>query len=230
MSETDSFIDEVTEEVRRDRLFALFRKYGWIGVVAVLAIVGGAAFNEWQKARAQARAQEFGDALIAALDSPDGAARATALLAVDAGGNAGRTVVADLLAASEAETAGNHDQAMEIYGRVRSDATAPGLYRDLARIKFLLLGGDQGDAAARSAELADLARPGAPYRTLAVELQALDALTAGNQDEAVTLLNQIVDDAATPRAQKGRIAQILTALGVAPAAPPADAAAGTVDQ
>ena len=43
MSNPDSFIEEVTEEVRRDRLFALFRKYGWIGVVLVLAIVGGAS-------------------------------------------------------------------------------------------------------------------------------------------------------------------------------------------
>ena len=30
MSNPDSFIEEVTEEVRRDKLFALFRKYGWI--------------------------------------------------------------------------------------------------------------------------------------------------------------------------------------------------------
>ncbi len=37
MSNNDSFIDEVNEEVRRDKLYALFRKYGWIGVVAVLA-------------------------------------------------------------------------------------------------------------------------------------------------------------------------------------------------
>ena len=41
VSESDSFIDEVTEEVRRDKLFAVFRKYAWIGVLAVAAIVGG---------------------------------------------------------------------------------------------------------------------------------------------------------------------------------------------
>ena len=35
LSNHDSFIDEVTEEVRRDRLFAAFRKYGWIGVLLV---------------------------------------------------------------------------------------------------------------------------------------------------------------------------------------------------
>ena len=48
MSDTDSFIDEVTEEVRRDRMFNLLRRYGWIAVVAVLLLVGGAAWNEWR--------------------------------------------------------------------------------------------------------------------------------------------------------------------------------------
>ena len=39
MSNPESFIEEVTEEVRRDRLFAAFRKYGWIGVLLVLLTV-----------------------------------------------------------------------------------------------------------------------------------------------------------------------------------------------
>jgi hypothetical protein len=45
VSNPDSFIDEVTEEVRRDRLFGLFRKYGWIGLVVILGIVGGTAWS-----------------------------------------------------------------------------------------------------------------------------------------------------------------------------------------
>ena len=48
MSDTDSFIDEVNEEVRRDRMFNLFRRDGWIAVAAVLLLVGGAAWNEWR--------------------------------------------------------------------------------------------------------------------------------------------------------------------------------------
>lgn len=45
MSDTDSFIEEVTEEVRRDRLFGLMRRYGWIAVLAVLLLVGGTAYR-----------------------------------------------------------------------------------------------------------------------------------------------------------------------------------------
>ena len=45
MSNSETFIDEVTEEVRKDQLFGYIRKYGWIAVLAVLAIVGGTAFS-----------------------------------------------------------------------------------------------------------------------------------------------------------------------------------------
>ena len=36
MSDTDSFIDEVNEEVRRDRLYHLLRRYGWIAALAIV--------------------------------------------------------------------------------------------------------------------------------------------------------------------------------------------------
>ncbi|KKK62940.1 hypothetical protein LCGC14_2999320, partial [marine sediment metagenome] len=78
MSNTDSFIDEVTEEVRRERLFGFLRRYGWIAVLAVVLIVGGAAYNEWRNASERAEAQAFGDALLAALEADSPEARRTA--------------------------------------------------------------------------------------------------------------------------------------------------------
>ena len=63
----DSFIDEVNEDLRRDRLYGAFRRYGWIGIAAVLIAVGGASWNEWQKAQARAEAE----ARLKALDGID---------------------------------------------------------------------------------------------------------------------------------------------------------------
>ena len=65
MSDTDSFIDEVNEEVRRDRFYFMLKRYGWIAVLAVILLVGGAAWNEYQKAQARA------EAAIAARQAPD---------------------------------------------------------------------------------------------------------------------------------------------------------------
>ena len=60
MSDSDSFIDEVTEEVRRDRFYRNVRRYGWIAVLAVVLLVGGAGWYEWQKAQERQQAQAFG--------------------------------------------------------------------------------------------------------------------------------------------------------------------------
>ena len=51
VSNNESFIDEVSEAVRRDQLFATFRRYGWIAALLVIVQVGGAAWNEVTKAR-----------------------------------------------------------------------------------------------------------------------------------------------------------------------------------
>ena len=84
MSDTDSFIEEVTEEVRRDRLFALMRRYGWIAVVAVLLLVGGTAYREYTRAAETAKAQAFGDAILAALENDAAADRVSALDQIEA--------------------------------------------------------------------------------------------------------------------------------------------------
>ena len=68
MSETDSFLQEVSEELRRDKLYRNIRKYGWIGVLLVVIIVGGAAFREYQKSQATEKAQLFGADIIEALN------------------------------------------------------------------------------------------------------------------------------------------------------------------
>ena len=68
VSDTDSFIEEVSEEVRRDRLYKVLRKYAWVGILAGVTIVGGTAFLEFQKAQARTEAEAVGTAIINALD------------------------------------------------------------------------------------------------------------------------------------------------------------------
>lgn len=102
MSDTDSFIEEVTEEVRRDRLFGLMRRYGWIAVLAVLLLVGGTAYREYTKAAETAKAQAFGDAILTALENDEASERVSALDQIDAPTAEGAAVLDMLIAAEEA--------------------------------------------------------------------------------------------------------------------------------
>ena len=213
MSESDSFIDEVAEEVRRDRLFALMRKYGWIGIAAVLLIVGGAAWNEWHKVRAEAASEAFGDAVIAAMANPDAAARLTALASVPAKDAPGRSAVVGFLTAAAADTAGKQDEAVKALQAVIDTPGIADNYRQLAQLKLVMLGGDKMDPGQRDTLLASLTAAGAPYRTLAMEQQAMALLSAGKTDEAADLFGKIAEDADATPAQQGRVQDILVALG-----------------
>jgi hypothetical protein len=207
---TDSFIDEVSEEVRRDKLFASFRRYGWIGALVVLLIVGGAAWNEWRKASERAAAQASGDAILAALQTEDPAARATALTGLATGSTG---PVAALLAAGEAEAAGDRAAAVAQLTALSQDMTASPLIRDLALFKSLVLQADLMDPAERITALSALTAPGAPFRLLAEEQVALAHLQAGDRDTAVATLQRIAEDAETSGGLTERVGQLLTALG-----------------
>lgn len=203
MSETDSFIDEVTAEVRRDQLFAAFRKYGWIAVLGVLLLVGGAAYREWRAASAENRAQAFGDSLLAALRAPE-ADRTAALDQIATQGAGEAAVLALVRSGSGDATALTAVQA--------SDGLDP-LYKDLATLKLLVLNPTGLDAAALKAGYEQLAFPGAPFRLLALEQMALLDVAAGNRDAALTTFKQIVEDSEVSAGLKARATGMITTLG-----------------
>jgi hypothetical protein len=221
VSTPDSFIEEVTEEVRRDRLYGWLRRYGWIAVLLVLLAVGGAAFNEWRKAQAQAAAQTFGDAVLAALDAGDPAARAAALSAVDpgtAGGDAGRRAVLALLRASEAQRAGDTAAALEIYAGMEAQADLPSSYRQMAALKRVMLGGSGIPAAERETTLAGLSAPDQPFRPLALEQIALLRIEAGERDAALEILRDLLDEPEATQGLRARAQQLIVALDGTPEA------------
>jgi len=66
LSETDSFIQEVSEEVRQDQMFALWKKWAPAIIGGIAVVVGGAAYWSWSTAKTQAEAEARGGQLIAA--------------------------------------------------------------------------------------------------------------------------------------------------------------------
>lgn len=216
MSNPDSFIEEVNEEVRRDRLYGYLRRYGWIGVLAVLLVVGGAAWNEWRKAQEAAVAQGFGDALVEALALPEDA-RADALAAIEA--QPEQQPVLRLLIVAEAMAAQDRPAALAALAAIEADTTIPATYRALAALKRVMIGGADLPAEERQAVLAGLSEPGAPFRPLALEQLAVLRIETGDRDGALQILRGLREDADATEALRRRAAQLIVALGesVAPA-------------
>lgn len=214
MANPDSFIQEVDDELKRDKLFAFIRKYGWIAVTAVVVLVGATAFNEWRKAQATAAAQAFGDAVITALDSEDPAERATALAAVQADGE--RAGILRLLQAATSQAAGDVPAALESLAAVENDSTLPTSYRQIAALKRVILGGATIPAEERDTVLRGLATPGQAFRPLALEQLVLLKMEQGEVGAALAQAQAILQEPDLTDALRERIQQTIILLGGAP--------------
>ena len=199
MSETDSFIDEVSEELRRDRLFILFRRYGWIAALVVVGLVGVTAWFEWMRAQTLAQAQARGDALLSALENGN--------LTDQPFSN--DTEVAALFLAAQG------DRAVEALRIIISDDRQPTYIRDLARLKLAMADG-LIDRIEKRQILGFLSQPGGIYRPIARELFALVELQDGNRDVALDMLQAQIQDATTPPEQAQRLIELIVALGATP--------------
>ena len=209
--QNDSFIDEVTEDLRRDRLFNAFRRYGWIALLLIVAIVAGAAWREYSRAAAERDAEAFGDALLAAQAADDPAA---ALAAVPTGADADRKSLIALLTAAAQVEAGAREAAVTTLTALADDAGTSQLDRDLARLKLVTLRESGWDPVARDNVLADLSAAGRPFRLLALEQKAIALIAADREQDAATLIRQIQQEQGLSENQRRRLAETLVTLGL----------------
>lgn len=208
MSETDSFIREVEDEVRKDRMFRLWKKYGPYAIAGVVGAVAISAGLTWMKHQQQERARETGGAFLAA---PIGSAAEQEALTGETEG-AVRAIAEMRLAAARAQ-AGDAQAAAELY---RKAASVPGLdraYGDLAKLRAVRVSATTMDPGEAAAALEPLAADGAPYRLLALELRAAIRLNAGETEAGHEDLRAILDDPAVTRELLQRASVMLLSSG-----------------
>lgn len=215
MSDTDSFIDEVSEEIRREKLFKTFRKYGWIGVALVVLVVGGTGYREYSRAAEKTASETFGSSVLEALQENDPSARVAQLDTITAPNASGGAMIAMLQAA---ELASDNDGAGAA-AKLEAAAVSGDLdqmYRDILNFKRLTVDESGIDAGERRMGFEQLATPGNPLRLLAEEQLALLDLTAGDSAAAVNRLSMILEDAELTQGLRQRAGQLMIALGQDP--------------
>ena len=207
MSNPDSFINEVTEEVRRDRLYGFFRKYWWVWTLILVGTVGGTIANEIIKARKTEAAIAFGDALTTASEAGD-------IEALDAliaqGGEA--AVLARLQKAAVYADQGDRETAVSVLNMIALDSGQPAIYRDLALLKVIIL--DMGSMRETDllAAFDRLGAPNAPFRLLTLEQKAFWHVSRGETENAKALLQAIIEDQGSTQDLRNRAQELMIAL------------------
>ena len=213
MSDTDSFIDEVNEEVRRDRMFNLFRRYGWIAVAAVLLLVGGAAWNEWRASQEQAQTEAMGDAIVAALNLETASARAAALQEIEV---TQASAIVQLLSAAQLASDDRGDEAVAQLTAVHRNEALPLIYRQIAKFKSLVIADAGQSVETRRNGFEDLSSSGSALRVLSEEQLALLDIGANDVGGALVRLQRLLEDSEITPGVRRRVTQLITALGAKP--------------
>lgn len=205
---TDVF-REVDEEVRREQLLKLWRRYSKHVVAAVLLAlaitVGIFGWRQWQEQRRIERA----DAYLAATALPP----AEAVGAFDAMvGDDGYGVLARLRQASLLAELDRKAEAIAAFESIAADSGVPQAYRDLALILYAQHALGQAESGDLIQRLGPLTSADNPWRFSAMELTALAEVHAGNSERARTLFLTLADDPAAPAGLRGRAAEIAATL------------------
>lgn len=214
MSNSDNFMNEVAGELRRDRLFGALKRYGWIAGVVVIAIAGGAAWNEWQRRDNLEASRQFGDRMLAALDAGTPDARRAELSGDLPEGLRG--AIQGLMAASDP----GQDKAATLASleAVIARGDLPPVYHDLAVLRKVMVAGADLPIAERRALLEPLTGPGQPYRPLAQEQLAYLDVEAGDTAAAIAALQALVTEQDAPMGLRQRAEQMAAVLGGEPPA------------
>lgn len=210
----ESLFREVDEEVRRQKLQELWKRWGNVIVavsIAVIAVVAGyKGWQYWELRQSEQAAREY----FAAIELSEQGKRDEALnkfAELAAGGHRGYASLARLNMAAELAAAGKTVEAVKIYDEIASTAALEPNLRDSARIRAALLLVDTASREEIAKRVADLNRPDSVWRHEAREILALSAYRANDFAEADRLANEIVVDQDSPVHLRQR-AQVLISL------------------
>jgi len=232
----DNIFREVDEELRSDRMRALWRRFAPYVIGAAVGVVAIVAVNEGWSWYNSNNAAQSSDQLYAAFDLVDGgdlAAAQTQLDLVIADGTGNYPVLAEFRKAGVLAKDGKVAEAVAAYDALANSQSNTRL-RELA----LVLGGtlmvDAGTLADVDGRVGSVATDASPLRNAAREALGLAQYKAGDFTAAQASFDAVINDPLTQTSTRNRmgyyLAQLLAQGAVAPAVETdADAAATAID-
>jgi len=206
---------EIDEELRRDNLAQLWKKYGnYVIGLAVLIVIATAAVVGWrsyQDKQREAQGAQYASALDLARQGKDADAVA-AFASLAQSSDAGRAVLARFEEAASKVNTGDTAGAIAAYDQLAGDRSIDASFRDVATLLSGRYTLDKGDPQTAIAKLQPLTAPTNPWHGLALELTALAELKAGDKAKALKDFDALGKDTTAPQAVRQRATAMAEAL------------------
>ena len=207
--------NEVDEDVRRDQIVQLWRRYGkYFVALLALVIVGtgtNVAWNHFKTQRMMADGGRFAAAMgLAQIEQYEQAARGFTDIAADYG--VGYSQLAQLQKASALVAVGNYTQAISVYDDLAALSSTDTIVADLATILAGLHRIDSGREDEAAITLLKISESNGPWRHVAREMRAMAVLKSGDKKSGHKMLKSLVDDPTSPSGVRSRAVEVLGKL------------------
>ena len=213
MADSDSFVQEVTEEVRRDAMFAAWQKYGpWV-IGALLIVIFGTAGRAWWLSQKTEEMREKGGAYLSAQSIDDRLVSAEAFNTLAETSEGNYAALAGLRAGAAFGQSGNVERAVEEYETVAAMPEIDPRLKSLAELRSVMVRGDTMDPDDMLERLQPLTAPDGVWRPLALEFEANALLRKGNREGAIDSLQSLIQDDRAPAAARARVSEMILSLG-----------------
>ena len=180
--------DEINEELKQDRMSALWARYGKyliaVAGLVIAVVVFTQTYKQWQASQNEQAAETFYQAMMG-----DNAAAAFELGRDDL--TEGYQMLADFKIASDKAISGDKQAAEELYLALSTNDDIAPLYRDLALLLAAMNVPDSRTADDIIAMLVPLTQGSGPFQGLALEAAAGADVQAGRIEAAMKKLGQI---------------------------------------
>jgi hypothetical protein len=221
MSE-DSFVKEVSEALKNDRLKSLWDRYGIIVIGGIAALILVTACYEGYKYWHAQQATQSGDTFLSALKEAKDQKIDSALKSLEdlkATGMGSYPVLAQMRTAAIMAKKGDIKTAVSEFDTIISNSKIDSAIRDIARLRLAYLMVDHGSYTDVSKYAEILTNSTNKMRHSAREALGLAAFKAGKAIEANQFFQTIVKDHESPSALQERaqtMINLLTSLGKLP--------------
>jgi hypothetical protein len=213
---TDTFVKEVDENLRRDRIRDFFKNNGGYLVAAVilfLAASGGAIwYQQHREQRAEAEVEQLSQ-IYKQISLADTQKVPQQLDDLSNAGSKGVDAAALFTRAALAIQQNDTKTALATYKQISEDSSLPDPYRNAALIRQTALEFDQLQPQQVISRLEPLAKPGNPWFGSAGEMTALAMIKAGKTQQAGQLFAALAKDKDVPDSIRNRAVQISGSLG-----------------